>query len=124
MPSFGQHGSVARPSDVLTRLLGRGALVLAVTSRCQQKNMVGIAPQVRMAFEGSISEAFEDSLRHYVAEEERELMAFVQTCIQVRQLLLADGRRVTRVVVAGCAFRSSVPPAATYPNRACQQRSH
>ena len=40
------------------------------------------AKEARTAFEGSISEAFEGVLRFYVAEEEKELTAHLETVLK------------------------------------------
>lgn len=61
--------------------MAHGSPWLIASMCCHQHSA---AEQVRTAFEGSISEAFEDALRHYVVQEEKELMEYVATCIQVR----------------------------------------
>ncbi len=38
--------------------------------------------EAKTTFDGSISSAFESSLRYYVAEEEKELMAHLETCLR------------------------------------------
>lgn len=59
------------------------------------------AEAVKTAFEGSISDAFEDSLKWYVAEEERELRAYLDTCIREeaeRKWVPADEEMANKVL--------------------------